>query len=324
MKNNNIYSSSSGVCNKSSIFKDYLKKVFDNHYFSNHWEFAIALEEKLSDITKYSNNVTYMNSSVALISMLHIFELKKTDTVMLSDGVSLFPWVMSCLDYIGVSYQYTDNCTEYGENDVLIEVDFIDLMSHKQINNFSGNHIIIPMGFTNQVNKNSDSVYLYDMGLETCFSMTSGAFISSNNEIYADKLRWMRSSYGRTGNVKVDINGNGRFSEVQAAEALSAINDKKHEENIFVNVNSEVKNVIGNNDYVHYSESVYTSGIIFINNPNDNFLKKIKYLSRHYNVLYEYNEKDALINTVLIRVPVDSEIRNMVLSSISLQVTKND
>jgi dTDP-4-amino-4,6-dideoxygalactose transaminase len=52
------------------------------------------------------------------------------------------------------------------------------------------------------------------------FNTAEGGCVSTNDDDIAEQLRNLRSSYGRRKSVKIPINGNGRFSEAQAAMGL--------------------------------------------------------------------------------------------------------
>jgi dTDP-4-amino-4,6-dideoxygalactose transaminase len=52
--------------------------------------------------------------------------------------------------------------------------------------------------------------------------LKSGACVLTDDEEVAEKLRNMRSSYGRRKQVDIPLSANGRFSEAQAAQCLSA------------------------------------------------------------------------------------------------------
>lgn len=310
-----IYKNNDCASVHSHDFKEHIRKIFKNHYFSNHWEFAISLESELNAITGKKHNITYMNSSVALISMLYILDLRKGDSVALARGVSLFPWVQNCLDYMGVNSCPVDASVKYSCDDVLISLDIEQVGDINLISCFSDRNIIIPTRLTNQALVYNECVSIYDMGVETCFGMSTGAFVSVTNDDHADKLRWMRSSYARTGNVSVFINGNGRFSEIQAAEALVNIKNNKLKENIFCDINAEVSKAIeGSATQIQYISSEYTSGIIKIINPNHKILNEINSLSIENGILFDAPQNKSRDNSILVRLPMNARVRKSLLN----------
>ena len=57
------------------------------------------------------------------------------------------------------------------------------------------------------------------------FNTAEGGCVCTNDDDIAEKLRNLRSSYGRRKSVHIPINGNGRFSEAQAAIGLLNLED---------------------------------------------------------------------------------------------------
>ena len=311
----NIYSCDERSSEQKKKFKGYVERVFQNHYFSNHWELAISLESELSKVTEKKHNVTYMNGSVALISMLHILGLSSGGSVKISRDVALYPWVQDCLDYMEVNAHPIDGVDECENNDVLIALD-IGLGSTAMMeNNFSARIVIIPTQLSGHDSVRNDCIFIYDMGQETCFGMSTGAFISVNDDEYADKLRWMRSSYGRTGEVSVRINGNGRFSEIQAAEALSAIQCGRVKENVFSAISDEVLKVIsGRVTNIQCNSSYYTSGIIGIPCSDKKVVSKVRSLFAGKATLCDMPAGEGLDDVVYLRLPVNDELRKQLLN----------
>ena len=152
------------------------------------------------------------------------------------------------------------------------------------------------------------------MSIETEFALDSGAFVSLNEADTAHKLRWMRSSYGRTGHVEVPINSNGRFSEIQAARALVFLTEENcNIDNRFVNnkVFSSISNIKNSNtNYIQefYHQVLYIYYDVNMNHKTQDvtqlFNDKIK-LTRceKHNALiirlpYKFSEIEALLNCI--------------------------
>ncbi|MCP3671265.1 MAG: hypothetical protein GY814_12700 [Gammaproteobacteria bacterium] len=317
---NNAYIHCSENGDKGRELTGYIEKIFENHYFSNHWEFAESLEHKLNGITGRKHNITYMNSSVALISMLYILGLRKHEHVFVSRGVSLFPWVQSCIGYIGLNCSLIDDSTECKSSDILISLD-VDLVDEMKSAEQVSGKIIIPLELRNKNQKYADCAHIYDMGLETCFGLSTGAFVAVNNDDHADKLRWMRSSYARTGDVSIYINGNGRFSEIQAAEALVAIKNNEFKGNVFSEINQEMMASVATSTHqMDYTGSEYTAGILRIFNPDRKILTALHSLSIERGLLYDAPQDGNKLVYALIRVPVDAAVRGVLLSVLSQRI----
>ena len=287
----------------SETYQKYVSTVFDNHYFSNHWELAKILESELINITKIKNCVTYMNSSIALISSLHILGVKTGDSINIGRGVILFNWIIGCIKYLDLNI-----CREFDSNIVSIVLD-IDVPCSK----YDSQYISIPTRVYYENNINNNCIGIYNMDRETCFNMDTGAFIAVNDDTFAHKFRHMRSSYGRTGEVAIKINGNGRFSEMQAAEALTSLetdcqNNLSHNFTKAISFASKFKykaNVIGEN---------YTSPILIIKCPDHNSLVKIQIKLDLFNFEHESISFEIDKNDILIRVPLKPSLNDNLFS----------
>jgi dTDP-4-amino-4,6-dideoxygalactose transaminase len=64
------------------------------------------------------------------------------------------------------------------------------------------------------------SLEIFSFSNRNVFNTAEGGCVCTNNDEIAEKLRNLRSSYGRRKSVGIPINGNGRFSEAQAALGL--------------------------------------------------------------------------------------------------------
>ena len=302
----NNYLGTKKFSGESENYKKYISRVFNNHYFSNHWDLAKKLEADLINITKKRNCVTYMNSSIALISSLHILGVKEGDTIYLGRGVNLFNWVISCIKYLNLNV-----CKEYNNDTNITSIVLdIDLLSHET----NRHYILIPSSLYTKDNINNNTMIIYNMDRETCFNMYSGAFVATNNDVLAHKLRHMRSSYGRTGDVTTKINGNGRFSEFQAAEALTSLDidfqiilSQIFNETIqFISKFRHKSTLIG--DY-------YTSPILFIEFSDNNLIEKVILKLKSMNNENQIINYETLDSRILIRVPLTHSVsKNLFIS----------
>ena len=140
------------------------------------------------------------------------------------------------------------------------------------------------------------------MNEETSFGLTGGGVASTDNTVLSDKLRWMRSSYGRTGKVNIPINGNGRFSEMQAAWCLSVIDSGLLENPTLKKSNTdiEIKLAFTNIDLI---KSNFTSSFLKLKNIKVSKSNNLKKLLSNYNILFE-TYKSINEECIYIRVPV--------------------
>jgi len=310
-KMNNIYNIKYKTDAQVHEFRRYLKKIFKNHYFSNHWEFAMALEAELANITENKHNITYMNSSVALISLLHILAMDGEGDIIVSKGVSLYPWVKSSLEYFGKDINQGGE-QESKEDDIFISIEMAFAETRMKPAR-PDRTIVIPATLKCHEKMYNECIFVYDMSEETCFGASTGAFVSTNDEDIADKLRWMRSSYGRTGSVSVPINGNGRFSEMQAAEALSVIRCDGVKDTIIEKINSGMLSKLNIENIPHdFIGSEYTGGIIKLMVPDHDVNEMITRLN-NIHLLYEIEPGLDDISEVLIRVPLGETSRTALL-----------
>ena len=299
------------LCN-GQTFLDYVKGVYDRHYFSNHHVLAAELEKCLSQKTGMEHNITYMNSSISVITLLHIYGINKSSRILLSPGVITYDWVINSIMYLDIPYvEYDDQ-----ETDEICSVAFLlesDIVEFNIDASRFERVIVLPTSFNCRL-FNTKQAIIFDMSIETEFALDSGAFVSLNEADTAHKLRWMRSSYGRTGHVEVPINSNGRFSEIQAARALVFLTEENcNIDNRFVN--NKVFSSISNIKFKYKLHSgVLSPGFLYIyydvniNHKTQDvtqlFNDKIK-LTRceKHNALiirlpYKFSEIEALLNCI--------------------------
>lgn len=281
-------------------FKEYCELIFKNHYFSNHWKFAIKLEESLSNITEFQNNITYGNVNILFISILHILKIRKNEKVYISQGLLLFPWVTNALNYLGIKAKVMKHGLKRKKDILNIFLD-IDYMSDSCCCS-SENAIVISTNLPKKSNILKALIYITNMNEETSFGLTGGGVASTDNTVLSDKLRWMRSSYGRTGKVNIPINGNGRFSEMQAAWCLSVIDSGLLENPTLKKSNTdiEIKLAFTNIDLI---KSNFTSSFLKLKNIKVSKSNNLKKLLSNYNILFE-TYKSINEECIYIRVPV--------------------
>ena len=193
-----------------------MKKIFDNHYFSNHWEFAKKLEKEIIKLTGYKHCITYGSYYILLQSVMLL--LQKDNQLLLSNNQ---PIIKKMLKFAKMQTKVTSQ-----KNKKKI-VCFI--FENKELEIRKGIKKIYVNSITPLEKSKKKIDRILDLGLMSKFGLIDGAIYCTNDKLLADNLRSMRSSYGLSNKkAKPIILGNGRFSEFQAYKALENFYSKNN------------------------------------------------------------------------------------------------
>ena len=183
-----------------------LNLIFKNEYYTNHGPLAKEMEMYLIKKTGFKNAVSVSNYVIAILMVIELFKNKKN------------------------LYFEMKNCPKVLKNFVTTNLKILNKPSDKSINflTYRNKKKITKKSvyISNKLLKNN--IHFADI-LNICnleFYNTknyifTGSIIFTNNDILAEKLRNIRSSYGTNKTVEVYRTSNGRFSEFQAAFFLS-------------------------------------------------------------------------------------------------------
>jgi dTDP-4-amino-4,6-dideoxygalactose transaminase len=220
--------------------------VFDRHYFSNHGVLAQSFEDKLCNYLNVRNAVTLTNGTIALMHTTKALGLTGKKIVVSAfthpASVQALLWAGSQPIYCDVDHRthlITPELVEpiINKNEVsailavhlwgnICDIEGFEALSEKYS---------IPVyydaahAFGCSVNGNMASgagaAEIFSFNADNALNASEGGVVCTNDDELAEILRNLRSSYGRRKNVPIPVNGNGRFSELQAGLALLSLED---------------------------------------------------------------------------------------------------
>jgi dTDP-4-amino-4,6-dideoxygalactose transaminase len=224
-------------------FEEMAKGIFERQYYTNHGPLAKEFEHQLEFFFDVRNAVTMSNSSIAIMISVKALGLKGK-IIVPNFGESL---VFNSIIWSGLEPVYCEVDTNLQlKIDSLFSVDLEGVSAILAIHNF-GDAVDINF-LENFSNKNKlklifissdafgqkyDQIRFGNFGDLEIFSFNekhiinaaNGAVVTTNNNLLAEKLRNIRSSYGTRESVDIPFTGNGRLSEIQAGMGLLSLAD---------------------------------------------------------------------------------------------------
>lgn len=236
-------------------FKAIADGIFDRRYYANHWILTQELEEKLCQLLKVRNVITMTNATVALSLACKALQLSKGSKVIVPSFT--FAATVQALTWAGIEPLFCDVDPKTHNITTETVLPLLDtpgvaavlgvhlwgnpcdikgisrLCQSRNIKLFFDAAHAIGCTYNNQPIGNFGHCEVFSFHATKILSATEGGCVTTNDDDLAERFRNLRSSYGRRADVAIPINGNGRFSEMQAAFALLSLEDfPKHcEEN---------------------------------------------------------------------------------------------
>ncbi len=228
-------------------FEKQVDAIFSRRYYTNHGVLAQELEEKLSHFFQTKHVILMTNATIALTLACKGLDLPLGGKVIVP--AFTFAATVQALTWAGLEPVFCDVNTENHQ----IDTDSINsLFSIPGVCAILGVHL---WGNACKINKilelaelhgvkvfydaahavgctyngtpigNFGSCEVFSFHGTKILSTTEGGCITTNDDLLAERLRNLRSSYGRRENVSIPIAGYGRFSEMQAAFGLLSLED---------------------------------------------------------------------------------------------------
>ena len=226
-------------------FENAFRDIFARRYYTNHGPLAQELEDRLAEFFGVRHVVTMTNGTIAL--MLVAKALNLTGKVI----VPAFTFVatVQSLTWAGVEPLFCDVdpqthvLTPELVTPLLDDLDVSAILPVHLWGNLCNTEALdelaqrkgIPVyydashafGCTRKGRKAGchGALEIFSFHPTNVFSTAEGGCVCTNDDDIAERLRNLRSSYGRRKSVEVSINANGRFSEAQAALGLLSLKD---------------------------------------------------------------------------------------------------
>jgi dTDP-4-amino-4,6-dideoxygalactose transaminase len=220
--------------------------VFERHYFTNHGVLAQALEKKLCSYLNVRNAVTLTNESISIMYVATALGLNgkvvvpalappstvqsliwcglepvfcdvDSDTFLVTPDLVRSVLEQQTVSAVLATHLWGEVCDTVGFDRLAEEYDipvFYDA-SHAFGCSADNEHTIGGNGSAEILSFNASNV----------LNAGEGGVVATDDDDLAEKLRNLRSSYGRLENVDIPVNGDGRFSELQAGLALLSLED---------------------------------------------------------------------------------------------------
>lgn len=230
-----------------SDFEKLVNEIFDRRYYSNHGVLAQKFEEQLCELFKTRHAITVTNATIGLSLACKALQLPAGGKVIVPSFT--FAATVQALSWAGLKPVFCDidpqshNITAQTVSPLLSTQDICailgvnlwgnpcDIEGLKNISDNYGIPIFFDSAHAVGCSHNGTpfgsfgNCEIFSFHATKVLSATEGGCITTNDDDLAEKLRNLRSSYGRTYNVPIPINANGRFSELQAAFGLLSLKD---------------------------------------------------------------------------------------------------
>lgn len=226
-------------------FEELMNDVFDRKYYANHGKLTLEFEEKFSELSKMKNNIAVTNGTVAISMAAKALNLPLHSKVIVPSFT--FIGTVQALTWAGLEPVFADIDLETHT----ITYETVEpLLKNENISAVLGVHLWgnpcdverldeieqqygIPVFYdaAHAVGSAYKNKSLASFGHCATFSLhatkvlqaAEGGVICTDDDELAERIRNIRSSYGRRRQVAVPMVINGRFSELQAAMALLSI-----------------------------------------------------------------------------------------------------
>ncbi len=331
-------------------FKFLVNDIFNRKYYTNHGKLTQDFEDKISKKFNVKNSIAITNGTVALSIACKALELPVRCKVIVPSFT--FIGTVQALTWAGLEPVF---CDISSTTHTIMEKNVLPLLQKdKSIKAILGVHLWgnpCEIDKLDQIEKEYNVKVFYDaahaigckyngehigkFGHCAMFSLhatkilsaSEGGLLCTDDDELAEKIRNIRSSYGRKKNVPVSIAINGRFSELQAAMALLSL--EGFDENVLKNkaryfAYKELVKDIPGIEIINYDEK--TQGnyqyIVFTLNENEfgmsrDMLVKIleaeniharRYFLPSSHNSYPYNQMDLLKDDLVVTEQLNEKI----------------
>lgn len=225
-------------------FESSFKQIFERGWYTNHGPLVCELEERLADFLKVRNVMCMTNATIGLCLAARALNLKNKVIV----PAFTFAATVQSLTWAGIEPVFCD----VDMNSHLITGPHVEAALEEGVSAVLGVHMwgqacnteeLARIASKNKLKIYYDSAHAFgcthhgipigNFGELEVFSFhatkilnaAEGGCVCTNNDDLAAYIRNSRSSYGKGLSVPVELTGNGRMSEAQAAMALLSLED---------------------------------------------------------------------------------------------------
>ena len=221
-------------------FEKAFRDIFDRKYYTNHGPLTQKFEDQLAAFLNVRHAVTMVNGTIARILSAKALNLSGKIIV---PALAPIPY-MSSLPWMDVQPLFcdVDPVTHHIKPEhVVALLDDPDVGAIFPVHiwgNICDSNSFEKLAWENGIDVLYDAAHafgcvnynrklgghgvleIFSFNPTNILSTVEGGCVCTNDDMVAERLRNLRSSYGRRNSVAIPINGNGRFSEAQAAMGL--------------------------------------------------------------------------------------------------------
>lgn len=229
-------------------FEKLVNDIFDRKYYANHGKLTLELEDRFCEFAKVRNAVAVVNGTVAISMACKALNLPPKSKVIVPSFT--FISTVQALTWADLEPVFCDidHDTHTATRDTVLPL----LKKNKNISAVLGVHLWgnpcdvdnlaeieqhygLPVFYdaAHAVGSSHNNKSLAAYGRCATFSLhatkilqaAEGGLVCTDDDDLAEKIRNIRSSYGRRKQVPIPMVINGRFSELQAAMALLSLEE---------------------------------------------------------------------------------------------------
>ncbi len=220
-------------------FEKLIDGIFDRRYYTNHGPLALEFEKKFKEFFGVRNALYMTNSGIALMITTNALGLRGNVILPAFSHVS----VAQAVIWAGAQPVYCDVNRETMHLDVEMLESLIDgntsailgvnlfggSCEYARIEEIAARHSIpsyylsddaIGEQYRNKKIGNFGKLEVFSLHESKIINAVNGCIVTCNDDLLAEKIRHIRSSYGLGKPTQVAFTGNGRMSEIVAGMAL--------------------------------------------------------------------------------------------------------
>ncbi|MCK0109020.1 aminotransferase class I/II-fold pyridoxal phosphate-dependent enzyme [Flavobacteriaceae bacterium S0825] len=255
-------------------FQKMVQGIWEREYYTNHGPLVVDLENRIENLLGVKNAVCMTNSSIALMIAIKALDINKKVLIPSFSHLN----IAQSVEWAGVEAEFgsikNDSFVidpkgiqaETNENIELViavndfgmvsEIDELEELARQK--NFR--LIFVSDSFFGENYKEKKfghfgDIEIFSFNESQLINGADGACICTSDNLLADKLRNIRSSYGAVKKVPIPYTGNGRMSEIQAGLSLLSLDNFENKRNEVLKRKNEFNTIVEKTEGV----SIYNS-----------------------------------------------------------------
>ncbi len=244
-------------------FQKMVEGIWEREYYTNHGPLVIELENKIENLLGVKNAICMTNSSIALMIAIKALNVNRKVIIPSFSHVN----IAQSVEWAGVEVEFCNVMNDsfsietkgfvlgFHKNVELViaindygmasEIEKLEKLAVQQ--NFKLMFISSPF-FGEKYNERNfgdfGDLEIFSFHESQVINGADGACICTSNDLLAERLRNIRSSYGARKAVTIPYTGNGRMSEIQAGLILLSLEDFKNGRNEILNKKKEFSQIV--------------------------------------------------------------------------------